>query len=83
MAERSLSDLLEEAVRLRSYLIWEREGCCDGNALDHWLRAEAELDAELRALPPLRRATEFVMPRLPISRLPRKRVAVKISAARR
>ena len=82
MVERSLSDLFEDAVRLRSYLIWEREGCCDGNALDHWLRAKVELDVELRALPPLRNATSFVMPRLPISRPPCRRIAMRISAAR-
>ena len=36
----------EEAIRLRSKQIWEREGCPEGNAQDHWNRARAEL-AEL------------------------------------
>ena len=36
----------EEAIRLRSQLIWEREGCPEGVAQDHWLRAKAELEAE-------------------------------------
>jgi len=36
----------EEAIRLRSQLIWEREGRPEGVAQDHWLRAKAELEAE-------------------------------------
>ena len=35
----------EAAIRERSYLIWEREGCPEGRAWDHWFRAEAELRA--------------------------------------
>lgn len=38
--------VLEEAVRQRSYEIWQREGCPSGRSLEHWLRAEAELLAE-------------------------------------
>jgi cytoskeletal protein CcmA (bactofilin family) len=36
----------EEAIRLRSQQIWEHEGCLEGCAQEHWLRAKAELDAE-------------------------------------
>ena len=36
----------EEAIRQRSKQIWEREGCPEGCAQDHWMRARAEL-AEL------------------------------------
>ena len=36
----------EEEIRARSYQIWEREGCPDGKAEEHWLRAEAELADE-------------------------------------
>ncbi len=82
MADACLTNILEEAVRLRSYAIWEREGCPDGNALDHWLRAMAEIDAELRALPPLRKPTAFVMPRLPISQPPNRRVSARIDVER-
>jgi cytoskeletal protein CcmA (bactofilin family) len=35
----------EEAIRLRSQQIWEREGCPEGYAEDHWMRARAELAA--------------------------------------
>lgn len=33
-------------IEIRAYLIWERAGCPDGKALDHWLEAEAEYAAE-------------------------------------
>lgn len=38
--------LPEEAIRMRSYFIWQREGCPSGRDLDYWLRAKAELEAE-------------------------------------
>lgn len=30
-------------IRIRSYQIWQAEGCPDGKAQDHWLRARKEL----------------------------------------
>lgn len=36
----------EEAIRLRSQQIWEREGCPEGCAWDHWISAKTELEAE-------------------------------------
>lgn len=36
----------EEAIRERSYTIWERQGRPEGKALEHWLEAKAELEAE-------------------------------------
>lgn len=36
----------ETKIRERCYLLWEGEGRPEGRALDHWLRAEAELRAE-------------------------------------
>jgi hypothetical protein len=33
----------EQAIRERAYAIYEEEGHPDGKALDHWLRAEAEI----------------------------------------
>lgn len=36
----------EEAIRERSYAIWEREGRPEGKALEHWVRAKAQLEAE-------------------------------------
>jgi hypothetical protein len=29
----------EQAIRERAYLIWKREGCPNGRALDHWVQA--------------------------------------------
>jgi len=77
MAETDVA-LPEDAIRLRSYLIWQQEGCPAGRALSHWLRAKAELEAELRAgtRPPAR--LSFVMPRVAISEPPNKRISAKI-----
>ena len=33
----------EQAIRKRAYLIWKREGCPNGRALDHWVQACAEV----------------------------------------
>ena len=35
-----------DAIEAHAYAIWEREGRPDGKDLEHWLRAEAEVDAE-------------------------------------
>ena len=35
-----------QAIAERAYLIWENMGRPEGMALEHWLRAEAELAAE-------------------------------------
>jgi cytoskeletal protein CcmA (bactofilin family) len=37
----------EEAIRLRSQQIWERDGCPEGYAQEHWMRAKAELEAQM------------------------------------
>ncbi|HMK31725.1 MAG TPA: DUF2934 domain-containing protein [Terriglobales bacterium] len=34
---------LEEAIRLRAYLLWEQEGGIHGQDVNYWLRAESEL----------------------------------------
>ena len=39
----------EDAIRQRSYFIWEREGRPIGKEQEHWIRAKAELEAELEA----------------------------------
>jgi hypothetical protein len=83
MARYDASDIPDEAIRLRSYLIWKREGCPHDKALDHWLRAKAELESELRDTSPLRKPTPFVMPRVPISTPPRKSVSARVHLERR
>jgi len=32
-----------EEIAVCAYIIWEREGCPHGRALEHWLQAEAQL----------------------------------------
>jgi hypothetical protein len=41
----------EQAIRERSYLIWEREGRPHGRGAEHWLQAETELSAGQDAAP--------------------------------
>ncbi|CAA7627109.1 DUF2934 domain-containing protein [Magnetospirillum sp. UT-4] len=36
----------EDAIRARARHIWEREGCPEGRALDHWQMARSELAME-------------------------------------
>jgi len=85
------SDMIsEEEIRLRSYLIWQFEGCPEGHSLDHWLRAKAELDEEMHTIFFRRdRLQSRVAPRLPISVPPKKSIAAnagkfppRISAAK-
>ena len=35
----------EQAIRDRAYQIWEQEGRPNGRALEHWLRAKADIEA--------------------------------------
>jgi hypothetical protein len=39
----------EQRIRVRAYQIWERDGCRDGWAEDHWREAEIEVERELAA----------------------------------
>lgn len=41
-----MSDDLNAQVRERAYAIWERENRPEGKHLDHWLCAQAEIEAE-------------------------------------
>ena len=36
----------EQRIRVRAYDIWERDGCRDGRAEDHWREAESEIERE-------------------------------------
>jgi|GEM_PF-5531754 len=39
----------EQAIRERAYAIWEEEGRPDGKHLDHWRRAEDEINSVAEA----------------------------------
>jgi hypothetical protein len=43
MAKQPLDD---DFIRTRAYHIWEREGCPEGRAEDHWQMARSELAIE-------------------------------------
>lgn len=69
----------EDAIRLRSYEIWEREGRPDGKAVEHWLVARMELEAETPGrYVELAEWRNTVMPRLPASRRPQKTISTRV-----
>ncbi|MDE2184894.1 MAG: DUF2934 domain-containing protein [Alphaproteobacteria bacterium] len=74
-----------DEIRLRSYLIWEREGRREGCSEDNWRRAEAELEAEFdlhcHTASLEGHTTEFVLPLLPISKSPTRTVANRVPDA--
>jgi len=84
MAHDNQTNPSEDEIRIRSYLIWEREGRPEGKAGEHWLRAKAELDAEFeaewRAASLEGESTTFVLPLLPISSPPNRSVSAKIGS---
>jgi|GEM_PF-1600714 hypothetical protein len=68
----------EEAIRLRSYQIWEREGRPEGCAGEHWARAKMELEAEMEEASMAGNTVDIVLPRLPISTPPTKSISARI-----
>jgi Protein of unknown function (DUF2934) len=78
--------LTEEQIRLASYLLWEREGRLEGHAQEYWLRAKADLEAQIermcQAASLAGEEAQFVLPRLPISTPPSRRVATRITHKR-
>jgi hypothetical protein len=71
----------EHAIRLSSYLIWEKAGCPDGKALEHWQQARDELEGEFAAL--LSRFDDCertVVPRVPIRRPPQRLTSARVPA---
>ena len=84
----------EEAIRQRSYEIWEREGHPTGKADEHWFRARAQLEAEQpkreyrtaayhTILYRVDERLRTVLPRPRISTPPHKFVASRISQEQR
>ncbi|KAF0096603.1 MAG: hypothetical protein FD144_5797 [Rhodospirillaceae bacterium] len=74
----------EDAIRLRSYLIWQATGCPHGKALEHWLQAKDELAGDyVTLLPRLDECERIVMPRLPILRPPQRITASRIPPGER
>lgn len=72
----------EDVIRQRSYEIWQRRGCPDGLALENWLSAKAELEAEARAarFPSSEcDCRRLVLPRPPISRPPLRSVSQRVA----
>lgn len=72
----------EEAIRLRSYQIWEREGRPEGCAQLHWTRAKTELEAEMQEASLSGVAIDIVLPRLHVSTPPVRSQSEKIDPDR-
>lgn len=45
MTQHELTAERMDEIRETAYRIWESEGCPDGCALEHWLRAKREVEA--------------------------------------
>lgn len=75
-------DPAEEAIRLRSYQIWEREGRPQGCSQEHWARAKAELEAEMQQASIAGVTADIVLPRLNISTPPVRTIADKPDIAK-
>jgi hypothetical protein len=57
-----VSDDHEARIRERAYQFWVNEGRPDGRALEHWLRAEQEVDGQIPPVPTPKVATELERP---------------------
>jgi len=69
----------EENIRIRSYLLWEAAGKPDGQELEFWLRAQADLEVEARFTPkPWVQLATTVVPRVSICSPPQRTVAMRI-----
>ena len=72
----------EDQIRARSHAIWIIEGRPNGRAHEHWLRALAELTAELErawlTLMDERENTELVMPRPAVVPPPQRLLADRV-----
>lgn len=44
-----MSEHKEQVIRERAYAIWEEEGRPDGKHLEHWRRAEDEINSTIKA----------------------------------
>ena len=80
--DRAIRQLHDKAIEQRSYFIWQREGCPEGKAIEHWMRAIAELQAEAGMPATAPYAVELkIMPRPRVSGPPHLVVSRRISEA--
>jgi hypothetical protein len=64
----------EQLIRIRSYQLWERDGCPQGRSEEYWFRAKCEIDEEMdkqwRAIGFEAELVHYVPPRPAISKRP-------------
>jgi len=69
----------EEDIRIRSYLLWEAAGRPEGQDVEFWLRAKADLETEARYAPkPWLRLAFAVVPRVPVCSPPQRITAARV-----
>lgn len=76
-----MTGISDDLIRHRSYEIWLRDGCPHGLAVEHWVEAKAELEAELGAMylaSPDFDCWMVVLPRPKISQFPKRRLSNRI-----
>jgi hypothetical protein len=73
-----------EDIRIWSCLLWESAGRPDGQDLEFWLRAEADLEAEARYAPKAWiQLAVTVVPRVPVCSPPQRIAATRIPSRER
>jgi hypothetical protein len=71
----------EQNIRIRSYLLWEAAGGPPGQAVEFWLQAEAELEAESRDAPkPWVAIVTAPVPRVLVYSQPHRMAATRIQS---
>jgi hypothetical protein len=74
----------EDDIRIRSFALWEAAGRPDGQDIEFWLRAEAELGAEIRySAKPWMQLAASIVPRVPVFVAPRRIAAIRVPARER
>ena len=69
----------EQDIQIRSYLLWEAAGRPDGQDLEFWLQAKADLEAEARCVPkPWIALAVSVVPRVPSYSPPQRIIATRV-----
>lgn len=71
MSKAKATSFSDYEVRVRAYRIWERSGCPEGRAEEHWREALAELEAE--------RTASQVPPQPAVATAPTRRLAPDLS----
>jgi hypothetical protein len=70
--------VVEYHIQVRSYLLWEVAGKPEGQELEFWLRAKAELEAEEREAPKPSLRPAMNVPRVRVYTPPQRITAARV-----